>query len=641
MCGIVAYSGTFSRELVERANELQAHRGPDDRGVFFDDRAGVALGHVRLSIIDLSDLAHQPMTAQDGEVVLVFNGEIYNYRELRSELANHGHAFRGHSDTEVLLHMYLEYGDAMLDKLNGIFAFALFDARRNQLFVARDAIGVKPLYFAATARDFAAASELKALLDLVPEVCDLDYESLHRYLTFLWCPGPGTPLRQIRKLGPGEALFVSDGRITRHWQWYKLPGTLGIEPDLSEHEAIEATTQHLRRAVHRQLVADVPVGAFLSGGLDSSAVVTFAREQAPHIHCFTIDTGGFSNDDGFADDLPHARRVAKHLGVPLHEIRVEASTMAADLENMVVQLDEPLADPAPLNVLYISQLARQHGMKVLLSGAGGDDLFTGYRRHLALRYEKYWRWLPTAGRTGLQRVSQRLDRRRPWSRRLAKLFAGASENGDARLTQPFRWASEAELAGLFSEPFASLRDEYDAAAPMLQFLSRVPKHIDPVERMLLLEQRFFLADHNLMYTDKMGMAAGVEVRVPFLDLDLVALAARIPARAKQRGRSGKWVLKQAMQPFLPADIIYRPKSGFGAPIRRWFRSELRPLLRETLSEERLRRRGLFDPNAVQRLILDNENGTVDAAYLLLSLLSIELWCDAFLDKRCGRVESLP
>jgi asparagine synthase (glutamine-hydrolysing) len=629
MCGIVGFSGGFPRAALAAANSRQCHRGPDDRGEFYEEAAQVGLGHVRLSILDLSPLGHQPMRAADDTVVLVFNGEIYNFRELRSELESRGRRFKGTSDTEVLLQLYLDEGAAMLPRLNGIFALAVWDGRVDTLLIARDALGVKPVYLLQNARGVAFASEMKALLQMVPEARELDPIALYRYLTFLWCPGEGTPLKGVRKLGPGEALEVRGGRVVRHWPWYELPLFRGVRPTLGEDAAVEGTVSHLREAVHRQLVADVPVGAFLSGGLDSSAIVAFARERVQDIQCFTIESGGGA-EQGVADDLPYARQVAAHLGVQLHVVRVEAERMASDLQAMVEQLDEPLADPAPLNVLYISQLARSHGMKVMLSGAGGDDLFTGYRRHRALELEKYWSWLPRSARSAIGRGTTALDQRRPASRRLAKLFANAGLLPDERLASYFAWTTPTQALSLFAPGVRSDLAAVAPSEPMLRFLSPLPPSASPLERMLALEQRFFLTDHNLLYTDKMSMAAGVEVRVPFLDLDLVEFSARVPTQVKQRRGQGKWVLKKAMEPYLPKRVIYRPKTGFGAPLRRWMRHELRPLLADMLSPERVAARGLLDPTAVKRLIAENDRGATDAAYTLFSLLCIEVWCSHFL-----------
>ncbi len=643
MCGIAGHSllpgVTPSPDWLSTARAALRHRGPDDSGVFEDQLHGIGLIHTRLSILDPTPLGHQPMLSSDGRVALVFNGEIYNFRALRAELESLGHCFRGESDTEVLLNLYLEHRHsgsrtiadlaALLRRLNGMFAFALWDTDRQGLLLARDALGVKPLYYQPSASGLHFASEIKAL---PPTALTLDPAALDRYLSFLWCPGDGTPAAEVRKLGPGEAMWVAQGTIQEHATWYRLPAFALSRPSpLSRQDAIRGTGTLLRQAVHRQMVADVPVGAFLSGGLDSSSVVAFARELNPEIQCFTIEATG-PEEEGMAHDLPYAWRVAQHLHLPLEVVRIDADRMAADLPAMVAQLDEPLADPAPLNVLYISRLAREHGIKVLLSGAGGDDLFTGYRRHRALISEGLWSWLPQPARAGLERFSRGLDQRRPLLRRLAKLFNAASQDADARLVHYFRWADRRDLQQLYAPSFRAALGEVRAQDQMLDFLAHLPSSTHRLERMLALEQRFFLTDHNLTYTDKMSMAAGVEVRVPFLDLDLVAFAARIPPQFKQHGAEGKWVLKQAMQPYLPRDVIHRPKTGFGAPLRRWMRFELRDLLADVLGERSLRHRGLFDPSAVQRLIAANDQGRLDASYTLFSLVCIELWCRRFIDR---------
>jgi len=630
MCGIVGFSGQVDQVRLQAGLRAIVHRGPDDWGLFMDERSGVGLGHSRLAIIDLSPAGHQPMWDAQDEAVIVFNGEIYNFRELRQELIARGYAFRSRSDTEVLLNLYLADGEGMLPRLNGMFAFALWHSRHRSLLIARDALGIKPLYYAASLRGVAFASEIKGLLPLVLEARELDLQALHRYLSFLWCPGEGTPLRGVRKLLPGEAMVVRDARIERRWTWYRQPVFRGIGASLNKQDAIDGTVERVRRAVHRQMVADVPVGAFLSGGLDSSAVVAFARELNPEIRCFTIDVAG-GQEEGTVDDLPYARRVARHLGVALEVVRVSAERMVGDLERMVGQLDEPLADPAPLNVLYISRLARQHDIKVLLSGAGGDDLFTGYRRHWAVQAEHWWRWLPRRIRRGLEGLSMRGNQRRSALRRLARLFNSVSLDGDERLASYFLWAREAELMRLYTPEARAQVGEKPASDPLLEFLKLLPETVTPLDRMLALEQRFFLGDHNLLYTDKMSMAVGMEVRVPLLDPELVDFAACIPIAWKQRGWIGKWVLKKAMERYLPAEAIYRPKTGFGAPLRRWMRHDLRPLVGDLLSESSLKRRGLFDPVAVRQLIQENDTGWVDANYTLLSLLCIEIWCRVFLD----------
>ena len=613
-----------------------SHRGPDDSGTFEDPEHMVGLVHTRLSILDLSPSGHQPMISKDGRVALVFNGEIYNFNELRADLEVSGHKFMGSSDTEVLLHLYLEWrnlGGALQDflgRLNGIFAFAIWDADLEGLLLVRDALGVKPLYYSENHIGFAFASEIKALQMLVDLDESVDVAAVHRYLSFLWCPGDATPLKGVRKLCPGEFVWVRDGAIAERVKWYRLPEFSDAGPVIDRSAAISGTEWHLRKAVYRQLVSDVPVGAFLSGGLDSSSVVAFAREENPDIHCFTIESAGGS-EAGAIDDLPYAKRVAAHLNVPLEVVSVDSSRMVKNLAEMVAQLDEPLADPAPLNVMYISQLAREVGIKVLLSGAGGDDLFTGYRRHRAVVAERYWNWLPHPFRRGLVGISSTFDQRWTWGRRLRKAFDGAALDGDARLINYFIWSRREDLLPLYTPEFRAAVEEVEVAAPMIEFLADLPRNTPPLERMLALEKRFFLTDHNLTYTDKMSMAVGVEVRVPFLDLELIEFARTIPTEFKQRGAEGKWVLKKAMEGHLPKEVIYRPKSGFGAPLRRWMQCELKELLNDVLAEANLRRRGIFDPSAVHALIAANDDGRVDASYTLLSLLCIELWCLKFLD----------
>jgi asparagine synthase (glutamine-hydrolysing) len=629
MCGIIGtYRGNI--ESIKDATSLLSHRGPDDNGVFLDSSSKVALGHQRLSIIDTSSLGHQPMISKDGEVVIVFNGEIYNYQTLREYLEKAGCKFLGNSDTEVLLNLYLLEGKKMLTKLNGIFAFAIWDNRSKSFFVARDALGVKPLYYFIDDSIFSFSSEIKALLKLIPKDQELDYESINRYLSFLWCPGKGTPLKSVHKLLPGEAIIVIDGKINEKWLWYKLPIFRGAQGNLPKKDAISGTVDYLRQAVQRQMVSDVPVGAFLSGGLDSSSIVTFAREVNPDIKCFSIQTEG-KQDSGFVDDLPYARKVAKHLNVSLEVVNVNSKKMAEDLEFMVTQLDEPLADPASLNVLYISKLAQEQGIKVLLSGSGGDDLFTGYRRHYAIQLEQYWSWLPYKVRLAIEELSHRLDTQKPFQRRINKLFNGAGLDSNDRLINYFRWTSDSLLKTLYSDEFHEIIRGSDPSAPMKEFIAPLSSNTSQLDLMLSLEHRFFLADHNLNYTDKMSMAASLEVRVPFLDLDLVDFASRIPIRYKQSGREGKWVLKKAMEPYLPKSVIYRPKSGFGVPLRRWMKEDLRELLGDLLSVDSLKKRGLFSPKAVQELIYNNDNGKIDASYTLLSILCIEIWCRAYMD----------
>ena len=657
MCGIVGFQGTFPRELLSAMSGAVAHRGPDGQGECVLSDAGTTptgLGHRRLAIIDLSDAGIQPMTVlpdagggMHAGLTLIFNGEIYNYRELREELIRDGHRFTTATDSEVLLHLYERDGFAMLDRINGMFAFALHDARpegrpqgmeRGGLFLARDHLGVKPLYYAEVPDGLLFASEIKALLCYDKLDRSVDPTALHQMLAYLWTPAPRTMLSSVRKLEPGTALVVYGGRVRKHWQYYTIPYN-GHTDSRRESELSAELAERLETAVRRQLVADVPVGAFLSGGLDSSAVVAMMRRAWPdrRIAAFSIGFGDDSDVEGNPADLPYARRVARHLDVDLHEVRMDPSAIDR-LEEMVALLDEPQADPAPINALMIAERARAMGIPVLLSGAGGDDLFSGYRRHWALMFEQKWAWLPQGVRGSLQKVAQDAAsgagglQSNVAMRRAAKMFAYAAEPAQRRMISYFWWSTERLRRSLYTPQFAALTRDLDTQQPLLDSLRNIPGERDPLQQMLYLEARHFLADHNLNYADRAGMAVAVEIRVPLLDVDLVSFATRVPSSLKQQGRVGKAIFKRAMEPYLPRDIIYRPKSGFGAPLRRWLRQELRDQLEDTLHPDALRRRGYFDPPAVRRLIDQDRSGAVDGSYTLFALMCFELWCRRFVDR---------
>jgi asparagine synthase (glutamine-hydrolysing) len=632
MCGIAGFSGDFEPGLLERMNGAQAHRGPDDADVLFLPEARVGLAHRRLSIIDLSARGRNPMWDVTGRAVIVYNGELYNYRELRRELLADGYRFKSDTDTEVLLNLYLRDGDKMLERLNGIFAFAIWDTRTRTLLVARDGVGVKPLYYAETPRGFLFASELKALLQEPSIERTLDLEAVRHHVLFLWCPSPITMLRAVRKLEPGMALTVRDGRVIERFRFYD-PRFDREFVDWPEDDAVVQVRKYLTRAVDRQLMSDVPLGAFLSGGLDSSSVVALAqrRIEPEKLQCFTI---GFKSREaqieGMADDLPYARRVAEHLGVDLHTIWV-GPEMVDELAKMVFYLDEPQADPAPINALFISQLARRRGIKVLLSGAGGDDIFTGYRRHYALLREPVWSWLPAGLRAVLRSGSGFVRPTSELRRRLAKAFRYADLEGDQRIISYFHWTPPDLLEDVFAPELRALASP-DLVGPVPGALAALPASVPALNRMLYLEIKFFLTDHNLNYVDKVSMASGVEVRVPMLDPELMELAARLPLHLKQRGRHGKWILRKAMEPYLPADVIWRKKAGFGAPLRHWLRNELRPIVDDVLSDASLRARGLFDPKGVHALVEADRERRVDAAYSIFAMICIELWCRMFIDR---------
>lgn len=633
-----------------------AHRGPDGERLSYletDGAAPVGLGHRRLAIIDLSDAGLQPMIAEPDQgggfqsgLTLTYNGEIYNYRELRNELEAAGHVFRSATDSEVLLHLYEQHGFGMLPKLNGIFAFAIHDARpagrpegvsRGALFIARDHLGVKPMYLAETDRGLLFGSEIKALTSYEGLSRQIDPIALHETLAYLWTPAPRTMLASVRKLEPGFACVATGGRISRMWSYFDVPYR-GERDSFTFEESARHLAEHLGTAVRRQLISDVPVGAHLSGGLDSSAVVAMVKRAEPGrvLQCFSMSFPGSADPETQAD-LSYARRVAKHLDVPLVEVEMQPDAIRR-MPDVIAMLDEPQADPAPLNSLIIAERAREMGIPVLLSGTGGDDLFTGYRRHFALSLERTWSWLPGLVRSGMQAAANAAASGRTFGqsreslRRAAKMFSYAGESSDRRIISYFWWSTESLRRNLYSRDFAEQLGARDTAACLLSSLSRIPGERDPLERMLYLEMKHFLGDHNLNYTDRAGMAHGVEVRVPLLDLDLVNFATRVPSHFKQRGRVGKAVFKRAMEPYLPMDVIYRPKGSFGAPMRSWLRHELKSMVDETLSPAAIARRGVFDPPAVQRLLAADRAGRVDGSYTIFALMCLEFWCRRYIDR---------
>lgn len=632
MCGIYGRAGRQGSGVAGLA--AIRRRGPDDSGIWADPDRGVWLGHRRLAIIDCSAAGHQPMVSPNGRVVMIYNGEIYNHDALRAELRAEGEVFAGHSDSEVLLRMFERNGADCLQRLNGIWAAAFWERDRSRLTLVRDPFGIKPLYVTQQGGGIAFSSEMKALLRNGDAPSRINHRALLHHLGYLWSPGRETIVEGIEKLLPGELMTfdMTTGATSR--RIYADPlASPAIDPSMTEDAAACAVRDAVQTAVARQLVTDVPLGAFLSGGLDSSAIVacaTRALSSGSRLQCFSIDITGGMGGEGFAEDLPYARRVARHLDVDLHVVTVDQSMMQR-LSEMLYYADEPTPDPAAISALLIAELARSQGIKVLLSGTGGDDIFTGYRRHYALRQERFWSWLPKPARAAMRVAFDRLPKSNAMGRRAAKAFRYADQADDVRLASYFLWLDPERALGLLSPALRQSLTIADMYAPMIDTLGSIAPDTAPLERMLYLEGKHFLADHNLNYTDKTGMAAGVEVRVPLLDPDLVRLAQSIPLRMRQRGRTGKWVFKKAMEPLLPRDVIYRPKSGFGVPLRQWMHTSMADVVHDALSPDRVAARGLFDPDAVQRLILDDAAGRIDATYSIFAMVCVELWCRQFVD----------
>jgi asparagine synthase (glutamine-hydrolysing) len=633
MCGIFGVVGLNGREAgdestLERMGEVQFHRGPDDHGYFVG--RGVAFGMRRLSIIDLSG-GHQPIANENRTVWTVCNGEIYNFQELREILTGKGHTFRSHSDTEVLVHLYEEEGVPFLKRLRGMFALAIWDEPRQRLVLARDRLGKKPLYVRREANRLLFASELKSIIwdPAVPR--RLDPEALGEYLALGYVPAPLTMFEGVEKLQPGHALVIEQDRISDHEYWeVRFDQT----DRATEEEWAERVREKLLESVRIRLVSDVPLGAFLSGGVDSSAIVSaMASLTSRPVKTYSI---GFEGKDAYYNELPYARMVAERLKTDHHEIIVKPQ-VAELLPKLIWHLDEPIADSAQVTTYLVAQLARR-SVTVILSGVGGDELFGGYRRYLGRGLMRYFRLLPKSIRTWLL---PSLLAKLPQDRhscvqnyiRYATAFVKSSElPPDLRYLSYIALCSPEVRAGLLREPrtFGVGVDSPALSKVMSQHFDRV-KGADELDQMIYVDMKTSLPDDLLLLTDKMTMAVSLECRAPFMDHELVELTSRMPADMKIRGLTMKYILKKALTPWLPAEILHRKKRGFGAPMGSWLRAELGPLIADTLSETAVRRRGLLDWRAVKSLLDAHQAKQEDHTDPLLALINLELWCRIFLD----------
>ena len=601
MCGIAGIIGINEAGLIDRMLSTIQHRGPDASNSWVDLSVPISLGHVRLSILDLTEMGNQPMWEDTGRFCIIYNGEIYNYKELRNSLESKGCKFQSDTDTEVLLTLFREEGPSCIKKLKGIWAFAIWDSRERLLFLSRDPLGIKPLYFFSRDDFFLFSSEIKGLLCWQEFPKDIDQAAVLETMIYLWTPGPRTMFIHIRKLLPGQSLSIRPG------QKPIITTSINITPEVhlvksNEEEWISRLKDQLYHSVQSQLVSDVPVGAFLSGGLDSSSIVAMAERNGHRLsRCYTIDYAGGRDWEGMVNDLQYARKVARHIGVECVEIPLDSSVFSR-IHEMIWHLDEPQADLAPINVLLISEAARKNGDFVLLSGAGGDDIFSGYRRHIALQNEHWWDWMPLPMLRGLRLLTKAFPSSHPFGRRLQRLFEYAGMSSNERLLRYFAWVSDKNARSLLQDDFYMELDNHDPFEAMRNALSSCGNGVDRLDKMLFLDMRYFLADHNLNYTDKMGMAYGIEIRVPLIDIDIVRLAWQIPSSLKLRGVTGKYIFKRAMEAFLPKDVIYRPKTGFVAPVREWLSGPLHDQVRDVLSPQALNKRGWFSPTSIQRVI---------------------------------------
>lgn len=623
MCGIAGIVGLPDREVVTAMIDAQAHRGPDDAGVVVLDADGVALGHRRLSIIDLSPAGHQPMSNEAGDVWITFNGEIYNYMDIRRDLVARGYRFKSQTDTEVLLASYEAWGDECLTRLNGMFAFTIYDARRKRLLAARDRLGIKPFYYYHRDGFLAFASEIKALFACPNVPKRPDFAALATPARFQVSPYTG--FAEIFKLSPGHILTYERGRLTIQPYWMIKVSEHAATTD---GEIVEQLDALLKDAVRLQMIADVPVGVFLSGGLDSSIISALMRENTQQdIHAFTIR---FSERDQrfekMPDDSYYARQVAEHFKFRYHELEIEPKIEDL-LPKLIWHLDEPLSDPATINTYLISKAAREQNIIVLLNGMGGDEVFGGYRKQLAcLRADLYQRVFPRVLRSvieaGFQRIPVATSARGLRTLRWAKRFASF-----ASLEQFDRYlASDLSLSqGQFGKLFRNGMDYRSS-----HFYTTQRRRFDSVNasyltKMCLNDTNVFLPEHNLLYSDKATMAAGIEGRPPLIDHRVVEFMFSLAPRHRIHGNVQKYLLKKVAERYLPANIVYRPKAPFGSPLRSWIRGPLSRMVDDLLSESGMRSRDLYDPKYVREIISRDRAGLEDNALIIWTLLTNELW----------------
>lgn len=622
MCGIIGYYGNNVSKFIEKPRlNLIEHRGPDNQDCIQGEN--YFLGHTRLSIQDTSELANQPIFSNDRSFVLIFNGEIYNHKELRKKFLSELD-FKSTGDTETLLEGLIKYGTDFINKLNGIFAFSFFNIKTGDIVISKDHFGVKPLYYHLNDHEVYFSSELKAICSFNEGEKSIDKSALKNYINFLWSPGEKTPFNEFNKLLPGTYLKgnISEIKNFQTKRYYTVPFNGKYLSDESEEDLIVKLENHLLKAVERQMLSDVPLGFFLSGGLDSSILVAMARKLNPEkeINCYTIRV---DSNDGFTDDLPYAKKVAECLNVNLTIVDAKSDILKS-FDKVIYHLDEPQADPASINVYNICKAARKDGIKVLIGGTAGDDILSGYRRHQALSLESNIEKIPIFIRKSIKTITLKFNGKGSFIRRLKKLSANIEKSKEERMMGYFSWIDQTILRNLFLEP-----NDYNCFSYFESLNKLIPNEDSDLNRMLFWEINSFLTDHNLNYTDKLSMAVGVEVRVPFLDTELVEFSTNIPPHFKIKGNETKYLLKKVAEKYLPKEIIYRTKTGFGAPVRNWILNDMDDLINDYLSEEIIIKRGIFNFDKVANLIEDNKKGVIDASYSIWSLLVIESWMRQF------------
>ncbi|MDQ3817339.1 MAG: asparagine synthase (glutamine-hydrolyzing) [Acidobacteriota bacterium] len=627
MCGIAGIVNRNGRAadatVLARMCEAIRHRGPDEDGFYLKDSVGLAMR--RLAIIDLKG-GQQPIHNSDRTAWIVFNGEIYNYRELRAKLEKQGHTFYTNSDTEAIVHAYDEYGSDCPKHLRGMFAFAIWDERAQELFLARDRVGKKPLLYSLINGQFIFGSEFSALLEHPDISREVAPEAIHYYLSFMCVPAPLTAYRAIRKLEPGHSLRFTragDVKIERYWQ-----PDFSRKVRMSEEEAGERAVEILREAVRVRLMSEVPLGAFLSGGIDSSAVVALMSEELSEpVKTFSI---GFEEQD--FSELHHARRLAERVGADHHEFIVRPEAMEV-LPLLVEHYGEPYADSSAIPTYYVSRETRRH-VTVALNGDGGDECFAGYERYAAMRFAERYRRLPAALREGVIKQAVNLlpssELRRGRIRSVKRFLQAASLPPVERY---LRWVSLLDRAAkdeLYTDGFRCEVAGHDPASWIAPWFAKA-NGAGVVDASLLTDTMTYLPNDLLVKVDIASMAVSLEARSPFLDHHVIEFAASLPERLKLRGLTTKYLLKRVLKKLVPAENLKRAKMGFGVPIGYWFRGQMKNFLGETILSEKALKRGLFKPEVVKRIFELHTRGERDYSHQLWALLMLELWFDRFID----------
>ncbi|MBC8555873.1 MAG: asparagine synthase (glutamine-hydrolyzing) [Candidatus Brocadiales bacterium] len=639
MCGICGFVGNVEDTVFQRMLNVLSHRGPDDRGYtqFRGETSEmkVSLGHTRLSIIDLSPSGHQPMSNEDDTVWIVYNGEIYNFREISKGLKTKGHKFKSKSDTEVIIHAYEEWGESCVQYLNGMFAFAIWDKKKERLFIARDRLGIKPLYYWVGSNKFIFASEIKAILEYREFEKKVDPKTLFHFMTFLYIPSPLSIFKGIKKLPPAHTLTLEKHKveIKKYWDLAFRPRSPDFHSKLnskSEEYYKKQIMVLLQDVLESHMISDAPLGAFLSGGIDSSAVVGLMSKLCPEpVKTFSIGYEGKGEES--YNELKYARIVSKYYGTD-HQEFILKPEMIDLLPKIVWHLDEPFADLATIPTYLVSEAASQY-VKVALTGIGGDEVFGGYPRYLGARISQLYVKLPLFVRKLLVIAAETLpesgeSRNIPgWVKRFMR---GSLLPEDERYISWVSSLTNHQSSQLFTEDFLSSISDFSVNKTHKTFYAENSAN-NILEKIFYLDIKTYLADDLLMMGDKMSMAHSLEIRVPFCDHKLIEFAATIPTELKFKGLKLKSLLKESLAGLLPEEILQRKKQGFMVPMSKWFQNELKDFTMDLLSEERIRKRGYFRPDFIKLLLRQHYRGKQDFTDQIYALISLELWHQVFMD----------